>query len=71
MKAYVDPKADSAFAPTLQAMIARGEVFKAECHRRRRRFLPRQVMRPVWLKAGLVDGVMLRSRPDDFFSMTL
>ena len=53
MKVYIDPKADEALVPTLQAMLARGEAYQSECKHRRVKFLPKQVMRPVYARASL------------------
>lgn len=70
MKVYIDPKADEALVPALQAMMARGEAFQAECMRRRVKFLPKQVMRPVYAQAGLSDGAILKAQPDAFYDLS-
>lgn len=70
MKVYIDPKADETLVPTLQAMQARGEAFLSECKLRRVKFLPKQVMRPVYARAGLADGPILRALPNGFYDFS-
>ena len=62
----IDPKADPALVPTMQAMVARGEMFGNECKRRGVKFLPTQVMRPIYQKAGLSAGPMVKARSNEF-----
>ena len=50
----------------MMAMIDRGEAFGAECKRRRVKFLPLQVMRPIYMKAGLSVGPMIKPRSAEF-----
>lgn len=53
----------------VHAMLARGEAFQAECKRRGVRFLPKQVMRPVYAKAGIAEGKVIRLRLNDFYAV--
>lgn len=62
----IDPKADPALVPALEATIARGETFGNECKRRGAKFLPLQVMRPIYKEAGLPVGPMFKSCTNDF-----
>ena len=62
---YVDLRLDPDLSIAMEAMLERGNAYKAECQRLGRKFLPRQVARRAWLKAGLADGRMIRSRQDD------
>jgi hypothetical protein len=64
---FVDGKADAAMAPTLKAMLARGEAYVGECQRRKVKFLPKQVVRPIWAGKGLTDGPLIKSRGADLF----
>lgn len=63
---YIDPKGDPILVEKLQAMMARGDAYRMECKLRGVRFLPRQVMRPVFAKAGLADGPICKLRRPDF-----
>lgn len=45
---FVDGKADAAAAPKLMREMRRVELTKIECKRRNVRFLPSQVMRPIF-----------------------
>ena len=56
----IDPKADPALSALLRAATARGVAYSAECVRRRVKFLPKQAMRPVYEKAGLGHGPVVR-----------
>lgn len=58
---FIDGKADTELAPTLQAMLVRGETYVGECQRRKVKFLPKQVVRPIWASKGLKDGPLLKS----------
>lgn len=62
----IDPKADPTAITAMKAMIDRGEAFGVECERRGVKFLPLQVMRPIYMKAGLSVGPMVRPRSDEF-----
>ena len=59
---FIDGKADASMAPTIRAMLARGEAYMGECQRRKVKFLPKQVVRPIWASKGLTDGPLVKSR---------
>ena len=63
---FVNGKADVSMVQNLQAMITRGEIYMAECQRLKVKFLPKQVMRPIWAGKGLPDGPLIKSRNSDF-----
>lgn len=63
---FIDGKADASLAPTIQAMLARGDAYMGECQRRKVKFLPKQVVRPIWASKGLTDGQFLKSRGTNF-----
>lgn len=63
---FIDGKADASLAPAIQAMLARGDAYMGECQRRKVRFLPKQVVRPIWANKGLTDGQYLKSRGTNF-----
>ena len=58
---FIDGKADAELAPTIQAMLGRGDAYMVECKRRKVKFLPKQVVRPIWASKGLKDGPLLKS----------
>lgn len=63
---FIDGKADASLAPTIQAMLARGDANMGECQRRKVKFLPNQVVRPIWAGKGLTEGQFLKSRGTNF-----
>lgn len=69
MKSFtiIDGKADASLAPTIKDMVARGEAYMQECDRRKVRFLPIQVIRPIWASNGLADGPLLKSHGTKLF----
>ena len=68
---FIDPKGDLMQTEKLRAMMARGEAYRIECKLRGVRFLPRQVMRPVYARAELADGPTCKSRGPDFLILNL
>ena len=46
---FVDGKADAEMHPRLMRVVKRRELIKQECIRRQVRFLPAQVMRPIFV----------------------
>lgn len=65
-KEYFDPKGDPMLPKQILDMMARGEAYHTECEHRRVKFLPKQVMRPVFATKGLSEGPMLKPRKLDF-----
>lgn len=51
---FIDGKADAQMIPSIQKMLKRRELTKYECVRRGVRFLPKQVMRPIFADNGLL-----------------
>lgn len=68
---YFDPKADRMLTKQIIDMIARGEAYHAECKQRHVKFLPKQVMRPVFAKNGLSEGRILKPRNMDFLTVNV
>ncbi|MDW5418114.1 hypothetical protein R6242_16225 [Iodobacter sp. CM08] len=71
-KMTVDGKADLAQSELMQRMIKRGELVRSECKRRGARFLPIQVMRPIYQNAGILEdsakrNAVLKIHDSDFF----
>lgn len=62
----IDPKGDPEVLKQLQACLVRGEVVCAECIRRGVRFLPKQILRALFAKAGLQDGLTAKPRRHEF-----
>jgi len=50
---YVDLKADPYMFPTALRFVRRHDLTKEECKRRGVRFLPKQVMRPIFENNGV------------------
>lgn len=65
---YIDPKADSSLLPAMLAINERSRIFVKEARRRGVRFLPTQVLRPLFAEAGLTVGRFYKdARGDDDF----
>jgi len=64
---FVDGKACHAMKGQVSEMLTRGRLYAVECARRKVKFLPRQVMRPVFAKVGLEHGPLIKHRPSDLF----
>lgn len=62
----LDPKGDAHLGDEFDNMIRRGWLLQAELERRRVRFLPLQVMRPIYAHEGLSPGRVVKSRQSDF-----
>jgi hypothetical protein len=65
---FLDRQDDSELVPTLQAMVLRSEAYMGECKRRKVKFLPKQVMRPILAGKGLTEGVLLKSRGTNYLT---
>lgn len=61
-----DPKGDPHLIPQIRAMHVRGSLYSAECHLRGVKFLPKQVMRPVYVREGIGVGPMVKAGKSDF-----
>jgi hypothetical protein len=68
---FIDGKADHAMQGRVSDGLTRGRLYVAECDRRKVRFLPRQVMRPVFAKVGLEHGTLIKHGPSDFFVLNV
>lgn len=61
-----DPKGDPHLISQMLAMSDRGALYSTECSVRGVKFLPKQVMRPVFVREGLGDGPMVKTSVGDF-----
>lgn len=50
---FVDGKTDNRLADQIGAIVRRADLTRAECARRGVKFLPKQVMKPIYAQAGL------------------
>ncbi|MFK4706235.1 hypothetical protein ABIC83_003074 [Roseateles asaccharophilus] len=65
---YIDPKGDHSLATSIHDIYARSRIFVREARRRGVRFLPSQVLRLLFVKAGLSVGSFYKHvREDDVY----
>lgn len=50
---FVDGKTDTRIADQIGEVLRRAELARTECARRGVKFLPKQVMKPIYAQAGL------------------
>lgn len=67
---YDDAKADRAMTQKMGDMLVRGRIYSEECRRRGVKFLPKQVVRQLFAKTGIPDGVMFGARASDIYTLT-
>ena len=69
LAALCDPKEDSDLKRKLTQLLRRSQLYVDECERRGVRFLPVQVMRPVFAVDGVANGKYRRNLEDRFSAL--
>jgi hypothetical protein len=50
---FIDPKGDFELSNQMQRMMVRRKIYSVECGRRGVKFLPQQVVRPIYAREGV------------------